>query len=77
MFCGYLRANRSNKDLLEVIKKALTGVYQAAKTKVGVGLDLSERFWAQINVQERPVLSLLLFVIGVDTISLQSVHAKA
>ena len=44
-------------------------LYEGAKTKVRVGLELSEDFQVKIGVHQGSVLSPLLFVIVVDVIT--------
>ena len=57
------------KGLPEVIVRAVMSLYHGAKTKVRVGLELSQEFLIQVGVHQGSVLSLLLFAIAVDAIS--------
>ena len=44
-------------------------LYEGAKTRVGVGLELSEEFKVKVGVHQGSVLSLLVFVIVVDVVT--------
>ena len=57
------------KGLPEVIKGVVMSLYHGAKTKVGVGSELSPEFLVQVGVHQESVLSPLVFAIAVDVIS--------
>ena len=57
------------RDLLEVMVRAVMSLYEGAKTRVGVGLELSEEFEVKVGVHQGSVLSPLVFAIVVDVVT--------
>ena len=57
------------KDLLEILIKAVMSLYEGAETKVKVGSGLSKEFSLKVSVHIGPVLSSLLFAMGLDEIT--------
>ncbi|XP_044184303.1 uncharacterized protein LOC122964639 [Acropora millepora] len=52
----------------EAMVRAGMSLYEGAKTRVRVGIELSEDFEVKVNVHQGSALSPLLFVIVVDVI---------
>ena len=48
--------------------RAVTSLYEGAKTRVRVGLELSEEFEVKVGVHQGSVLSPLVFAIMVDVV---------
>ena len=57
------------KSLSEVIVRAVTSLYDGAKSRVRVGSAYSEEFEVKVGVHQASVLSPLLFAIVVDVIT--------
>ena len=49
--------------------RAVMSLYEGAKTRVRVGLELSEEFEVKVGVHQRSVLSPLVFAIVVDVVT--------
>ena len=49
--------------------RAVTSLYEGAKTRVRVGLELSEEFEVKVGVHQGSVLSPLVFAIMVDVVT--------
>lgn len=49
--------------------RAMTSLYEGAKTRVRVGLELSEEFELKVGVHQGSVLSPLVFAIVVDVVT--------
>ena len=56
------------KGIPEVMVRAVMSLYEGAKTRVRVGLELSEEFEVNVGVHQRSMLSPLVFVIMVDVV---------
>ena len=56
------------KGIPKVMVRAVMSLYEGAKTRVGVGLELSEEFEVKVGVHEGSVLSSLVFAIMVDVV---------
>ena len=48
---------------------AVISLYEGAKTKVSVGLELSQEFEVKVGVHQASVLLLLVFAIVVDMVT--------
>ena len=57
------------KGIPEVMVRAVMSLYEGVKTRVRVGLDLSEEFEVKVSVHQRSVLSPLVFAIVVDAVN--------
>ena len=57
------------KAVPEIMVKAVMCLYEGAKTRVRVGMELSEAFCVKVGVHQGSVLSPLLFAIVVDVIT--------
>ena len=60
------------KGLPEVIARAMICLYPGSKTKLRVGSELSEECVVQVDVNQKYVLSPLLFAIVVDVIAVNA-----
>ena len=49
--------------------RAVMGLYEGAKTRVRVGLELSEEFEVKVGVYQGSVLSPSVFVIVIDVVT--------
>ena len=58
-----------NRGIPEATVRAVISLYEGAKTRVGVGLELSEEFEVKVGVHQGSALSPLLFAIVVDVIT--------
>ena len=56
------------KGIPEVMVRAVMSLYEGAKTRVRVGLELSEEYEVKVGVHQGFVLLLLVFVIMVDMV---------
>ena len=54
------------KGIPEVMVRAVMSLYESAKTKVRVGLELSKEFEVKVGVHQGFMLSPLVFAIMVD-----------
>ena len=54
------------RGMPEVMVRAVMSLYEGAKTRVRVGLELSEEFEVKVGVHQGSVLSPLVFAIVVD-----------
>ena len=57
------------RGIPEGMVRALMNLYEGAKTRVRVGLELSEDFEVKVGVHQGSALSPLLFAIVVDVIT--------
>ena len=57
------------RGIPEAMERAVMSLYEGAKTRVRVGLELSEEFEVKVGVHQGSALSLLLFAIAVDVIT--------
>ena len=57
------------RGIPEVMVKAVMSLYEGEKTRVRVGLELSEEFKVKVVVHQGSVLSLLDFAIAVDVVT--------
>ena len=57
------------RGISEVMVRAVMSLYEVAKTRVRVGLELSEEFEVKVGVHQGSVLSPLVFVIVVDVVT--------
>ena len=57
------------RGIPEAIARAVMSLYECAKTRVRVGLELSKEFEMKVGVHQGSALSPLLFAIVVDTIT--------
>ena len=57
------------RGIQEVMVRAVMSVYEGAKTRVRVGLELSKDFEVEVGVYQGSVLSLLVFAIMVDVVT--------
>ena len=60
------------KSLPEVLVKAIMSLYEGSRTKVRVGLCLSEEFEVRVGVHQGSVISPLIFAIVVDAVTEQA-----
>ena len=56
------------RGIPEVIVRAVMSLYEGAKTRVRIGLELSEEFEVKVGVHQGSVLSPLVFVIMVNVV---------
>ena len=56
------------KGIPEVMVRAVMSLNKGAKTRVRVGLELSEEFEVKVGVHQGSMLSLLVFPIVVDVV---------
>ena len=56
------------RGIPEAMVRAVLSLYEGAKTRVRVGLELSEEFEVKVGVHQGSVLSPLVFVIVVDVV---------
>ena len=54
------------KDIPDAMVRAVISLYEGAKTRVRVGLELFEKFGVKVGVHQGSVLSPLVFAIVVD-----------
>ena len=57
------------RGIPEAMVRAVMSLYEGAKTRVRVGLELSEEFEVKVGVHQGSALSPLLFAIVVDVIT--------
>ena len=57
------------RGIPEVMVRAVMSLYEGAKTRVRVGLELSKMFEVKVGVHQGFVLSLLVFVTMVDVVT--------
>ena len=57
------------KGLPEILVKAVMSLYEGSMTKVKAGSEFSEEFYVPVAVNQGSVLSLLLFAIVVDVVT--------
>ena len=57
------------KSIPEVMVRAVMSLYDGAKTRVRVGLELSEEFEVKVGVHQGSVLPPLVFAIVVDVVT--------
>ena len=57
------------RGIPEAMVRAVMNLYEGAKTRVRVGLELSEEFEVKVGVHQRSTLSPLLFAFVVDAIT--------
>ena len=57
------------RGIPEVMVRAVTSLYEGAKKRVRVGLELSEEFEVKVGLHQGSVLSPLVFVIVVDVVT--------
>ena len=57
------------RGIPEVTVRAVMSLYEGAKTRVRVGLELSEEFEVKVGVHQGSVLSQLVFAIVVDVVT--------
>ena len=57
------------KDLPEILVKAVMSLYEGAETKVKVRLSLSEEFSVKVGVHQGSVLSRSLLAMMVDEVT--------
>ena len=57
------------RGIPEAMVRAVMSLYEGAKTRVRVGLELSEEFEVKVGVHQGSALLLLLFAIAVDVIT--------
>ena len=57
------------RGIPEVMVRAVMSLYEGARTRVRVGLELSEEFEVKVGVHQESVLLLLIFVIVVDVVT--------
>ena len=55
--------------ILEVTVRAVMSLYEGGKTRVRVGLELSEEFEVKVGVHQGSVLLPLVFAIMVDVVT--------
>ena len=60
------------KNLPEVLVKAVMSLYKGSNTKVRVGSGLSEEFGVRVGVHQGSVISPLIFAIVVDAVTEQT-----
>ena len=57
------------RGIPEVMVRAVMSLYEGARTRVRVGLELSDEFEVKVGVHQESVLLLLIFVIVVDVVT--------
>ena len=57
------------KGIQEVMVRAVMSLYEGAKTRVRVGLELSEEFEVKVGVHQGSMLSPLVFAILVNVVT--------
>ena len=57
------------RGIPDAMVRAVMSLYEGARTRVGVGLELSEEFKVKVGVHQGSALSPLLFAIVVDVIT--------
>ena len=57
------------RDIQEIMVRAVMSLYEGAKTRVRVELELCEEFEVKVGVHQRSVLSPLVFAIAVDMVT--------
>ena len=57
------------KGIPELMVRAVMSLYEGAKTRARVGLELSEEFEVKVSVHQGSVLSTLVFAIVVDVVT--------
>ena len=57
------------RGIPEAMLRAVMSLYEGAKTRVRVGLELSEEFEVKVGLHQGSVLSPLVFVIVVDVVT--------
>ena len=57
------------RGIPEAMVRAVMSLYKGAKTRVRVGLELSEKFEVKVGVDQESLLSLLIFAIAVDVVT--------
>ena len=57
------------RGIPEALIRAVMSLYEGAKTRVRVGLELSQEFEVKVGLHQGSVLSPLLFAIVVDVIT--------
>ena len=62
----------TNKNLPEVLVKAVMSLYEGSRTKVRVGSGLSEEFGVRVGVHQGSVILPLIFAIVVDAVTEQA-----
>ena len=69
MLCASLVVNHwpmRKRGIPEAMVRAVMSLYEGAKTRVRVGLELSKEFEVKVGVHQGSVFWRLLFAIGVD-----------
>ena len=57
------------KEIPEVLIRPLMSLYEGAKTRVRVDSDLSEEFEVKVGMHQGSVLSLFIFAVGTDVVT--------
>ena len=57
------------RGIPKVILRALTSLYEGARTRVRVGLELSKEFEEKVRVDQGSMLSPLVFAIVVNVVT--------
>ena len=57
------------KEIPEILVRSVMSLYEGAKTKVRVDIELSEEFEVRVGMHQGSVLSPFLFAVVVDVVT--------